>query len=481
MTRRITISVILAVALMVFGFIYLLRSCLSQFDERAAIGGSSFSSASQFLVFEKEGKGVIFSLVQLDKTVSYRRNGGVVNKSVSTTYYAQSNDLATAAKIKSQKIKHHRDVKNFPIEILGAAGNHAWLFVGELLAYDPFTLEKTADAAMIETKNPALKGKLIKERRYYDFDADTKEIFITAADGVKYSLNTSTLVAKALDEDNTGEADADKKIKEPERLKEQTREEKEDIYNRFRENNRLYNERKLTVKQYRDSTQILQRETRRYDLLLDSLEKIVNEAREEKSAEDDLKRAREQVRRNGSGYSGMKFNSDTIGGTWYGLYSSDEIQKTGDRFRYESNNDETARNKLYTSSLYLKNNYWTVDDEKKKILNAVYLQGGFLLSKETGFPVRLPDGFLIVHKDMVGREGIVQLTRIRFNGEKLWTTNTGLKEFYDWQLPGNKLVVTGTDNKNLGSGEVNVLLVFDLQNGHVAAYDFFKDKAREMK
>jgi hypothetical protein len=165
MTKRITITIVLAIALLVFGFIFLLRSCLSQFDERAAIGGSSSGSASQFLVFEKDGKGVIFSLVQFEKTISYSRNGGMTNKQVSTTYYAQSNDLATAAKLVSQKIKNHREVKNYPIEIMGAAGNQAWVFVGELLAYDPFTLNKTADAAMVEAKNPALKGKLINERR----------------------------------------------------------------------------------------------------------------------------------------------------------------------------------------------------------------------------------------------------------------------------------------------------------------------------
>jgi hypothetical protein len=187
MSKGLTLKIGIAIALVIFGFIYLLRSCLSQYDERAAIGGSSSSSASQFLIFEKEGKGVIFSLVQFDKTVSYSRNGGVVNKSVSITYYAQSNDLATAAKLVSQKIKNHRAIKNFPIEIRGAAGNRAWLFVGELLAYDPFTLNKTADASMIEARNPALKGKLINERRYYDFDPDTKQIMITAADGAKYN------------------------------------------------------------------------------------------------------------------------------------------------------------------------------------------------------------------------------------------------------------------------------------------------------
>ena len=63
----------------------------------------------------------------------------------------------------------------------------------------------------------------------------------------------------------------------------------------------------------------------------------------------------------------------------------------------------------------------------------------------------------------------------------VWTLNTRLKEFYDWQLKFNKLVITGTDNKNLSSGEVNVLLIIDMQNGKIAAYDFFTDKVKKMK
>ncbi|MBL0131891.1 MAG: hypothetical protein IPP43_12910, partial [Chitinophagaceae bacterium] len=129
MTKRIALRIVLVVALLIIGFVLLLRSCLSKYDERAAIGGSGGSSQSdsQFLVFEKEGKGVIFSLIKYDKTVSYSQRGGSINKSVNTTYYAQSNDLATAAKIALQKIKNPGQIKSYPVEIIGASGNTAWL------------------------------------------------------------------------------------------------------------------------------------------------------------------------------------------------------------------------------------------------------------------------------------------------------------------------------------------------------------------
>ena len=175
----------------------------------------------------------------------------------------------------------------------------------------------------------------------------------------------------------------------------------------------------------------------------------------------------------------MRVNCDTMDGRWYGLFTQEEITKVSQQFDYRTVNDDAARNKLFTAAITQKNNNWIIGDEKKKTGSAVYLQGGFLLNRETGLPVHLPAGFLIVHKDIIGNDGKVQLTSINTNGEQVWTIPTGLKEFYDWQLRGHQLVITGTDNKDLGAGRINLLLVINLQNGAVAAYDFFEDKVRE--
>ncbi len=180
----------------------------------------------------------------------------------------------------------------------------------------------------------------------------------------------------------------------------------------------------------------------------------------------------------GSGFSGMKVNCDTMDSRWYGLFTNEEIEKVSKQFDYKMVYGDAARNKLFTTAVTLKDKNWMVDEEKTKTGTAVYLQGGFLLSKEEGLPFHLEDGFLVVYKDIIGKDGKVQLTRINTKGEQVWTINTGLKEFYDWQFKVNKLVVTGTDNKNLSSGVVNLLMVINLQNGKVAGYDFFEDKVR---
>jgi hypothetical protein len=185
-TRLISGS-LLFIALLVVGFIYLLRGCLAKYDERNAI--------PPVLFFEKDGKAVLFSLVKFEKATSYSQDGGFINKSVSNSYYVQCNDANTGEKIKDNKITGHSRIKHYPMELIGASAGKAWLFIDELIAYDPFTLEKLADQAAIENKNPLLKGKLPIERQYYRFNEGDEKISFTAIDGSLWELNTQNLLA----------------------------------------------------------------------------------------------------------------------------------------------------------------------------------------------------------------------------------------------------------------------------------------------
>jgi len=166
---------------------FLMRGCLSKYDERSAIARS--------LYFEKDTQAIIFSIVKFDKTISYSRDGGFIQKTVSTDYSIQANNAKTGTKINEQKIKNAHDIKNYPIEILGASNGQAWLFMGELLAFDPFTLKATADIQTLEEKNPVLKGKFPAERTYYAFNSNDNQIYFTATDGTKWQLNTQSFIA----------------------------------------------------------------------------------------------------------------------------------------------------------------------------------------------------------------------------------------------------------------------------------------------
>ncbi len=179
--------------ILIAGLGCLLTGC-SKYDERSALAPA--------LYFEKDNKSIVFTIVKYGKTVSYEQDGGIITKQLSTSYFIQSNDALTGELIANKKIIHNSKVKFYPITCLGQSNGKAWVFMGELQAYDPFTLEKFADKEIIEYKNPQLTGKMPNEKRYYEYNNTDNEIMITATDGIKYSLSTLSLLATVISEDD---------------------------------------------------------------------------------------------------------------------------------------------------------------------------------------------------------------------------------------------------------------------------------------
>jgi hypothetical protein len=478
MSKRIALRIVLIVAIAIFGFFYLIRSCLSKYDERAAIGGgSNAQSASQFLVFENEGKSVIFSVIKYDKTISYSKKGGMTSRSVSTTYYLQTNNGETAEKLALEKLKSHKEIQSYPVEIMGAAAGRAWLFAGELMAFDPFTLKKQLDATIIEQNNPDLKGRLLNERRYYQFDAANNGIELTTSDGLKYLLNTATLKATLKEEEeDTVEKVIDGLGKKIMKIREQ----RTKAYERLRKNNKLYSDGTLPLKEYKDSAAAIEAQIKVLTTEMDSLNKQQRIVRDGQW-DAQIKERKKMQRIGGNSYNGMKVNNDTVNGKWYGLYTLEKLRNISTRFDYDNVFEPAARNKLYVASLTPKEQYWEISDEKEKAGEAVYLQGGFLMNKKTAMPVRFDNGFLIVHKNSIDKNGVALLTRINWQSQPLWTVNTGVEEFEEWEISHNHLIITGRDNKELSGGEANLLLIIDLKTGKKVAYDYFTDKVRKME
>lgn len=134
--RKTLINTGIFILLFAAGLVFLIRGCLSKYDSRFAMPPA--------LYFEENGKTVVFSIVQLQNTTSYSSKGGVTRRSIDVEYSIQCNDASTGTKVNSVAIAEHEDIKEHPVEVLGAAHNRAWAFIGELMAFDPFTLEKVA-------------------------------------------------------------------------------------------------------------------------------------------------------------------------------------------------------------------------------------------------------------------------------------------------------------------------------------------------
>jgi len=477
MIKKTVLGMLALIAVIVVGFMFLLRGCLASYDERSAIAPALF--------FEKDGRAVVFIIVKYEKATSYSRKGGIVNKSVSTNYYIQVNDALTGVKLDQKKIRHHSDVKNYPISAMGKAGDKAWVFIGEPMAFDPFTLEKYADKSIIESKNPMLAGKMPEQRSYYKFNAKTGELFITATDGLHYSLSTSTLIATVVDEDLVTAEPGTSSIKELEKKKKALDDEDRAYYQRFMEFNRLYREQKISQAVYYDSTKYFNRRqdtiTARQKQIRDAISALKDNANDLRDREREL----ENLNDGSLSYTDYSRSSDTINGQWYGLMTAADLEKRNPDFQYQPVYTETARNKLYTAATRQKDpgghSGKLMVDEPVRMNDNIFLQGGFLLDKFTALPIHLKnkEGVLIVHRQTVGYKGEILVSRIDLRGNITWTLNTKLTEFLDWIWSGNRLIILGADNKELSSGEANLMMSIDLQNGSRVIHDYFTDKMRK--
>jgi hypothetical protein len=177
-------------------------------------------------------------------------------------------------------------------------------------------------------------------------------------------------------------------------------------------------------------------------------------------------------------FNQSKTNMDTLNGSWYGLYTRPELEELYNRFQYQVVYGETGRRQVYITSI--KNDDsgdLIIDKQTAKAAGSYFLDGGFLLDKQTAMPVHLQGRapFLIVHKDQIGAEGRVQVSRVNEEGKISWSFDTKLKDWADWIITPKQLFVFGTDNKELSNGEVNRLWCIDLSTGRAEQYDYFND------
>jgi hypothetical protein len=465
----------LALAAIVFGFIFLLKGCLAKYDERSAIAPA--------LLFERDGKKIILAITKFEKTKSYSRNGGMVRRSVSTSYFIQTNDATSAEFIAEKKIKHQRDIKTYPIEVLGASGDNAWVFIGEPMAFNAFTLGKTADVKLLEEKNPALKDKFPAERQYYSFNKNNRNIYITAKDGSKWQLNTESLLATASNYNKDGDT-FENRLEEVEALLKHTQAAQDSNYQlNSRQAAERYRNKEMSYNEYQAISQVFYDKRKYLDKQRDSLWDIKRKLDENKRNIEYNERKIENLQRINPGFSQIKTNQDTAGGIWWGLYDEKEMKDLYDRVSDNTANDETARRNLWMGT-YSVSRYNDANIDKasaKAITGMNFLNGGFLLNKQTARPIRIGSkgAFLIVHNDQVGRDGKIQVTLASPGKENQWSINTGLTEWADWIYKSNMLYVFGTDNKELSSSEVNLLLCISLDNGSVSRYDYFKKAMRK--
>lgn len=473
LTSRPVLAFLIGLALIIAGFIFLLRGCLSRYDERFA--------RTPLLLVENKGQQRLVSLVEYQRAVNYSRSGGMTRKTIRVTYYLQAHDVQTGAVTGSVKIKKGKAIKQYPVELIAASGPYAWLFAGELMAFDAFTLEKKADIAELEKENPGLKGLFPAERRYYAYRPGDRDILFTSTDGRIWKLDLVSLKATESTED-PGLTPAEQAVERLNKAVQANRDAQDSLYQQksYRPA-RAYQAGQLDAATYRSLQAAYMKEREMLSKQRDSLYTALRQAEKQTRESSDLERKKEQLQRGNAGFDQLRVNQDTLAGQWWGLYTAAELQKAGGRFDWQSAYGETARRQLYTAPLSENREgepEIRPENARPAALRSSYLQGGFLLDKNTALPVRLAGGErLIIHRDKLGREGSIQVSRVSGNaGTDRWTVNSGLAEWGDWLLTSQSLIILGSRHPELSSGENNRLLVIELNSGKTSVYDYFNDK-----
>ena len=476
---RPLITAILVSILLAGGILFAVRSCV--FGKGGAPPGmrEQYAAAPALLV-EKDGKAVVLTLVSHLKIHSYSRRGNMVQKSASTTYYLQSNDAVTAARLKEIKLKGHSDIKQYPVEVMGVAGRSAWIFAGEPMAFDAFTLEKKADIAMLEEKNKVLSGRFPAEKRFYRFDSRQGLLFFTARDGTRWKLDAQTFRAEPAAEEE-GLTETSRQLAEVEAAEKKNQADMDSLYQQLNRRPSLdYAAGRISAAEYSRISRAYSEERKRLNDQRDSLRQERYKYRDQARAAEDLERSLENLAEGNVNYSNLRVNQDTIGEQWLGLYAPAEFRTLSDRLQQHAAFDEAARRQLYIAT-------WELSRNREYLFHksgaspapgqSGFLQGGFLLDKQTARPARLAGNhYLVVHKDQIGREGKILISRMDIRGRVSWTFTTGLTDWADWFISGKTLVILGTDNKELSGNQVNLLLCIDLEKGTAARYDYYLDK-----
>jgi hypothetical protein len=468
--RKIVGGAVLLIIIGVAGIMFLVRGCLSKYDERSALTPS--------LYFEKNSKAVLFSIVNFEKATSYSQNGGFISKTVNVTYFIQNNDPVTTEKLKDREVKSLEDMKRQPVEILGKADGKAFVYMGELMAFDPFTLETVVNETILERINPSLRGSFPADRKYYVFQPTDSSILITMKNGSPWKLNTKTLQLTATEEKTD---DTDAAVTAIEQQLETIRMASQNLMtNQLRPLSDLLAKKEITLTEYNRRVQDFLRKRNLLRATEDSLGKMISLVENAARKKAELIRTVANLQNNHNSYFAQaKLNMDTLKGTWFGIYTKEEVTAFGERFQDQPSYADPARRIFYTGKYEFKSDGELRIDRTAttNVSGSFFLNGGFLLDKLTGRPIHLSDAsFLVISKDQVGNDGKIIVNRVNGNGKVMWNLNSDLKEWSHWIVAANRLIILGTNNKELSTGNINLLLSVDLDTGLANRYDFFKDK-----
>ncbi len=401
-------------------FIFLLRGCLSLYDENYLTG--------KIQIYNTGGKDLIICLRKFDKCTYYSREGGIIHRGIKTYYFLQSREPQTGKLIKEAKINND---KNNIVKILG--GNETvWVYANnKFYIYDIINLNIIADNDKIYEINPFLKDKLPDDIQYLKSNEINKSVNIISKDGMNYSIDFDTMKAsekkdqisennieiakihqliysnKDYDKNRSYYEEIDKINKKNRSLEEFSR--KQELINRLLEEGLDY----YIIVKYAFSNDYV------YSLLTDA--EIANNY--------------------------LNMNIFGITGVNRCKFYKAELDKSN------PNSEE------YNRSTGL----WNILNDKN-----VFLNGGFLINPSNLSAIQLknPDSFIIIHRKEVDDKSFLLLSRINLDGTKTWEIELPLNKILQLVVTEGHLILLSNDGKKITDrSKYNVYIPVNIENG----------------
>lgn len=421
----VTIIIICSIA----GFIFLLRGCLSLYDENYLLG-----KIQNYNTGEKD---VLVSLRKFDKCTYYSSGGGVTHRGIKTYYFLQSREPETGKLIKEVKIK--TDDKYNIVKMLGGKEN-IWVYANnQFYVYDIINLNIIADNNKICEINPFLKDKLPDDIQYIKSNEINKSVNIISKDGINYSIDFNTLKASEK-KDQISENNIE--IAKINRL----------IYSNkdYEKNKSYYEERDKIYKKIRSLEEFARKQELINRLLEDGLDYniIVKYAflnNDVYSLLTDAEIANNYLNMNTSGITGVnrcKFYKSIID-------------------KSNPNLEEYDR----CSGL------WNILNEKD-----IYLNGGFLINPSNLKAIQFnnPDSFIIIHRKEVDDKSLLLLSRVNLEGVKIWETELPLNKILQLVVTEGHIILLSNDGKKIyDRSKYNVYIPVNIENGKYESISLF--------
>ncbi|HEX2935754.1 MAG TPA: PA2928 family protein [Bacteroidales bacterium] len=431
--RKTGCFVTTAIIGLIVGFIFLIRSCLSNYDEYAIEGSAQ--------VFMQPSATVIVYIKDHYDVSYFSQEGGVTNISGTRHYYLETRDALSLTLSKSTRL----DGKDAEVpKILGNTGRLLWIYDKQLKAFDPFTLTMVCNEDKLVQQNPALRNILPVETRYYTYNYSQNRLEVFTKTATRFSIGEDF---KAIP------------------LEEETEKEPADIA-----------QLKAKIKQY-EALQSSQYNNPNYYHRRDSIWQMEKLVRKLQDKYNDEKEFRERLNEMQNGQfstsDNLIINAAVKDSTVYALIPRKDMDTTNTYFYFRQYFSEEEQHFLCKASIEEISKSQGLHSSAKvgkwKSLSPgqYFLKGNFLLNKQSLEPITMhnPESWLVISVKEIAQNSPLLLQRVEPNGKIRWTKELPIYSFTDLLYIPDKAIVFCSKPASNDDDQRDKLLSVDVQTG----------------